>query len=106
MFITLFHDKKKICELYNALKDTDEYKERDIELQTLEKALYKLHRDDLAFSVDKKLVILVEHQSTPSKNLPIRMLIYIARVYEKYWDISEVVDKLLIHQDEEDYEVK
>lgn len=83
VFTTLFNDKEKICELYSALKDTDEYKSSDIQIQTLENAIYKLYKDDLAFSVGDRFVILSEHQSTPSENMPIRMLIYIARGYER-----------------------
>lgn len=95
VFTTLFNDEEKICELYNALKDTDEYKASDIQIRTLENAPYKLYKDDLAFSVAGRFVILTEHQSTPSANMPIRMLIrmliYIARVYER------LLDKKLIY---------
>lgn len=86
VFTSLFSDEEKICELYNALKDTDKYKASDIQIQTLENALYKLYKDDLAFSVGDSFVILTEHQSTPCENMPIRMLIYIARVYERLLD--------------------
>lgn len=40
VFTTLFGDKNKICELYNALHDTDRYKETDIEIHTLQKAIF------------------------------------------------------------------
>jgi predicted transposase/invertase (TIGR01784 family) len=33
--------------------------------------------------VDDKLVVLIEHMSTISENLPLRLLLYISRVYEK-----------------------
>lgn len=96
VFTQLFHEKSKICELYNAIHNTDKYKEADITIQTLSQALYKLYKDDLAFMVDNKFVILIEHQSTPSQNLPIRMLIYLARVYEILLDIKPVYSDILV----------
>ena len=37
----------------------------------------------LSFIIDNKLIILIEHQSTINPNMPLRMLCYIARQYEK-----------------------
>jgi len=39
--------------------------------------------NDLSFTIDNRLVILIEHQSTINDNIPLRLLMYIARVYEK-----------------------
>ena len=39
--------------------------------------------NDVSFTIGGKVIFLVEHQSTISENLPIRLLLYIARVYEK-----------------------
>lgn len=38
---------------------------------------------DLAFIIDNKLIILVEHQSTINPNMPVRMLCYLAKEYER-----------------------
>ena len=42
------------------------------------------------------MVILIEHQSTVSENLPVRLLVYIARVYEKLIDGRAVYKKKLL----------
>jgi hypothetical protein len=39
--------------------------------------------NDISFEIGGKLVILIEHQSTINPNMAIRLLMYIARVYEK-----------------------
>jgi hypothetical protein len=39
--------------------------------------------NDISFLLDKKQVVLLEHQSTPNENMPLRLLMYIGRVYEK-----------------------
>ena len=39
--------------------------------------------NDLSFTLDDKIVILIEHQSTISENAPMRLFLYLARVYEK-----------------------
>jgi hypothetical protein len=50
---------------------------------TLENALFFGRVNDIAFILDKKFIILAEHQSTDPKNLAVRLLLYIAREYEK-----------------------
>ena len=45
--------------------------------------LIKEHINDVSFTIDNRLIVLCEHQSTISENLPIRLLQYIDRVYEK-----------------------
>jgi hypothetical protein len=39
--------------------------------------------NDVSFEIGHKLVILIEHQSTINPNIALRLLIYIAKVYEK-----------------------
>jgi predicted transposase/invertase (TIGR01784 family) len=38
--------------------------------------------NDISFLIDGKIVVLIEHQSTLNPNMPLRMLLYISRVYE------------------------
>ena len=42
----------------------------------------------MAFSVGDRRIILSEHQSTVSPNMPVRMLMYIAREYEKLMPVK------------------
>jgi predicted transposase YdaD len=84
VFTKLFgHDKKIILELYNAIFNTNYGEDTDIIITTLEDALFMDQINDISFVIDGKLVVLVEHQSTINNNMPLRMLIYMARIYEK-----------------------
>lgn len=73
LFRKLFHQKKELLELYNALNDSNYTKEEDLEIVTLESCIYISVRNDLAFILDFRLH-LYEHQSTPSPNMPLRDL--------------------------------
>ena len=57
-----------------------------IEINTLQDVLFMDVKNDISFSIDDKVIFLIEHQSTISENLPLRMLLYISRVYEKIVD--------------------
>jgi hypothetical protein len=46
--------------------------------------------NDISFVIDGKIVVLIEHQSTINPNMPLRMLIYIAKVYEKICEAHEM----------------
>jgi hypothetical protein len=54
-----------------------------IEDCTITDVLFKDRVNDLSFTVDNRLLMFFEHQSTISNNLPIRDLLYSGRVYEK-----------------------
>ena len=56
MFRTLFNDKEKMLELYNAVseKQVGEEAIEDIETLTIETPLYIGSRNDLAFLIDGK----------------------------------------------------
>ena len=88
VFIKLFHEKKKIIELYNALEGTQYDENTEVKMQTLEGVLYGRYRNDMAFEIDNKFVVLVEHQSTICNNMPLRMLLYLSRIYERIADIK------------------
>jgi predicted transposase YdaD len=86
VFSLLFGEPEKALELYNALIGGSIAFSDNVEMATLSNVLYMGRINDLAFVVDGRLVVLIEHQSTPAGNLPLRLLLYIARVYEKILD--------------------
>ena len=63
MFRTLFNDKEKMLELYNAVSDEQMGKEviEDIEALTIETPLYIGSRNDLAFLIEGKSSRRVPH---------------------------------------------
>jgi flagellar basal body-associated protein FliL len=81
--ILLGHDKKIILELYNAIFDTNYGDDAQIEITTLDDVLFMDWINDISFVINGKLVVLIEHQSTINGNMPLRMLLYMARTYEK-----------------------
>jgi len=97
LFSKLFSDTDNLRELYNAIADTDYDKDTPIEINTLEAVLFKGIKNDVSFTIDNKFVVLLEHQSTINNNMPLRCLMYIARVYEKITDNDAVYEESLLH---------
>jgi predicted transposase/invertase (TIGR01784 family) len=82
VFTKLFGTPEKALELYNAISGKNYPPNTKVKIVTLSDALYMEQLNDISFVIDGKLVVLIEHQSSINKNMPLRMLIYIAREYE------------------------
>ena len=82
IFRMLFSDKKNLLSLYNAVNGTSYADSEELEIVTLENAIYMGMKNDLAFIVDTGLV-LYEHQSTYNPNIPLRNLFYISSEYQE-----------------------
>lgn len=80
LFIMVFEDKKNLLELYNAMTGKHYTDPEQLEINTLENAVYMSMKNDLSFLIDGRLS-LYEHQSTYNPNLPLRFLIYISQLY-------------------------
>lgn len=76
-------DTRRLIELYNTVSGEDYPLDTEIELNTLDGTLFKDRMNDISFLLGKQLVVLMEHQSTINKNMPLRMLSYVTRLYEK-----------------------
>ena len=83
LFQKVFEDKKDLLELYNAVNETQYTNPDELEITTLEDVIYLSMKNDLSFIISSTLN-LYEHQSTYNPNMPIRGLIYFARLYEAY----------------------
>ena len=93
VFTLLFNDKARLLELYNALNGTNYSDTSDIEINTLQDALFKGRINDMSFLFRRKQVVLFEHQSTVNLNMALRMLLYIARIYEKMMDRKRIYSR-------------
>ena len=82
VFRRLFSDRKNLLSLYNAINGTAYENPDDLEIVTLENAIYMGMKNDLAFIIDTNL-FLYEHQSTYNPNMPLRDLFYISSEYQK-----------------------
>ena len=86
LFCLIFGDeenKKNILSLYNALNNTDYTNMDDLEITTIEDAVYIKMKNDVSFLIDSYLS-LWEHQSTYNPNMPIRGLMYYGNLYNSY----------------------
>lgn len=82
-FCMIFAKKEDQLNLYNAVNETDYDNPDDLEITTIENALYMSFKNDLAFLFDCSMN-LYEHQSTYNPNMPLRGLLYFARLFEKF----------------------
>jgi predicted transposase/invertase (TIGR01784 family) len=89
LFKTLFGKESVAAEVYNAIESTN-YGPEAVSMVTLENTLYITPVNDVAFTIDNKFVVLIEHQSTINENMPLRMLLYIAMCYIQLTDDVDI----------------
>lgn len=80
VFRMLFSDKERMLELYNAVSGRHYENPDELQIVTLENAVYMGMKNDLAFLLDTG-IYLYEHQSTINPNMPLRDLFYISSEY-------------------------
>lgn len=83
IFRDLFNNEGRLLELYNALSGESYPVGTPIKIVTLDNVIFNELKNDIAFVIDNRFIILAEHQSTFSPNFPLRMFCYLAREYEK-----------------------
>ena len=83
LFRRVFSEKKDLLELYNAINGTSYENEKDLEITTIENVIFMSMKNDVSFIVSG-VMNLYEHQSTINKNMPIRGLLYFAKLYDDY----------------------
>ena len=83
VFRMLYREKKNLLQLYNALNGTSHTDPEELIVTTLENAIYLGMKNDVSFLLDDRIT-LYEHQSTWNPNMPLRDLLYIARLLEKH----------------------
>ena len=94
VFRMLFSDRKNLLSLYNAVNQSDYKNPEELEIVTLENAIYMGMKNDLAFIMDTNLY-LYEHQSTYNPNMPLRDLFYICSEYQKLVDKKSLYSSTL-----------
>ena len=83
LFRNMFNNKARLRKLYRALSGCD-VDTRDIEINTLRGTFFSDVKNDISFRVGDRFVILLEQQSTWNRNMPLRFLWYLARLYRNY----------------------
>ena len=85
IFRWIFSILENLLSLYNAVTGKNYQNPEDLEIVTLENAIYMGMKNDLAFVLEMGLY-LYEHQSTYNPNIPLRDLFYIASEYQDLVD--------------------
>ena len=88
LFTFLFgreENKKNLLSLYNALNDKNYTDLDELEINTIEDVIYLGYNNDVScIFTSEEIMSLYEQQSTYCPNMPIRGVIYFAKLYEKY----------------------
>lgn len=95
VFRMIFREKENLLSLYNALNGTAYEETNDLEITTLENAVYMNYQNDISFVFDFEL-LLYEHQSTCNPNMPLRDLLYVTRVLQDRVKNANLYSKSLI----------
>ena len=91
LFVFIFgreENKKWTLSLYNAVNGTNYTDENAIEITTMSDAVYMGMRNDVSFIITE-FISLFEQQSTYNPNMPVRQLMYLGRLYDKYIDATK-----------------
>lgn len=86
VFEDLFSNKEYLLQLYQVLHPEDKNAtEDDLEYVTLTQVMANDSYNDLGFQVGKRYMILTEAQSTWSKNIIVRCVMYLAQTWKEYF---------------------
>ena len=95
LFRMLFKEKQKLLELYNAINNTEYKDPNELEVVTLENAVYMSIKNDVSCLLDMRIQ-LYEQQSTVNPNMPLRDLMYVCDQYGKYIIVKDIYTRRLI----------
>ena len=95
VFTTFFSDPENAAKLYTAL-DGIPAEPEDIEYTTLEGVLFLARKNDMAFMVKNRVLVISEHQSTVNDNMPLRDVIYYGRTMEKLLEAVDIYRRKII----------
>ena len=96
IFRKLFNNKAAIIDLYNALSGSDYPPDTYVKIVTLDNVIFGDRKNDLAFMIENRFIILIEMQSTVNPNMPLRFLVYIAKEFEKLFFSQQIYSSTLV----------
>ena len=89
LFIKIFERREDLLSLYNAVNGSDYQNPDELEITTLDNAIYMRMKNDISFLIDGYMS-LYEHQSTFNPNMPLRDCLYMLQIYQNYIDSQEL----------------
>lgn len=96
VFRMLFREKSALLSLYNAVNKTNFTNVDDLEITTLENAVYMGMKNDVSCMFAFELS-LYEHQSTVNPNMPLRDLFYVVGQLQKLVSEKNLYHSKCIH---------
>lgn len=89
VFRMLFKEPENLLALYNAVNKTNYTNVEDLQITTLENAVWMNVKNDVSCVFDFELS-LYEHQSTVNPNIPLRNLIYVSNQLDAMFKPEEL----------------
>lgn len=89
LFRMIFHDKKELLTLYNAINGTEYENPEDLTVITLGDVIYMGMKNDISFLIGS-FMNLYEHQSSWNPNMPLRGFLYLADTIRGYVESREL----------------
>jgi len=74
---------QRLIDLYNAFSTVEYPADTNLEINTLDNALFYDLLNDISFVLDDMLIVMIEHQSTYNPNMPFRILQYIVEILKR-----------------------
>jgi len=96
VFSSLFSNADVLRELYSAIEGVTVPPDIPIDINSLSNVLFMKQINDVSFLIDNRLVVLIEHQASINMNIPLRLLEYVGRIYEKIIDKEKKYQKNLV----------
>ena len=93
VFRLLFAVQENAAELYYAITDK-KCNPDEIQIITIETIISGKMKNDLAFVVNDKIMVIGEHVSGSLANMPVRILMYSGALYEKWIKMKDEYDFL------------
>lgn len=94
-FSLLLKQQKYALEVYNCLNGSDYKNPEDVEVLDVDGGVSLTVRHDAAFIIDSNLSIY-EHQSTINPNMPLRILIYVSKLFKSIARSGDIFDEKLV----------
>jgi hypothetical protein len=93
LFINIFSNEEKSLELYNAIVGTN-YKDISVvKVNTLEDIFSSDIQSAISIEINKKSLLLIEHQLIIDEDIAAKMFMYIGRIYSKIFEDNDLLYK-------------
>ena len=87
VFLLLFAIRENAAELYHALTGT-RCSPEEIQIVTITTIVSGSLKNDLAFIVGGRVLVISEHMSSPYLNMPVRFLMYTGEIYQRWFKVN------------------